>query len=1143
VTFNPNGVSLEDIPSILPYLSVSERERLLAELDKLGELKAQKQAQLRFLPFVKEVWPTFIGGKHHKIMAEAFERVANGTCKRLIINLAPRHPLSVDEKILTTSGWKTMGSVQPGDYVFGPDGLPTLVVGKSETHKNRELYEVETDDGAVVTCDGDHRWLVCLERKTKIFREYTADQLWQRDQGARLYPSSRGVHIAPGRALNPRAAKLPPTCAVQLPEVILPIDPYVLGVWLGDGTSAQGVITSHDADSPQVRAEFARRGYATTDQTTRMTFGVLGLKVKLRDLGVLGDKHIPEAYFLGSEQQRLDLVRGLMDTDGNVSAKGQCFFAQKSLRVVDGFRRLLWSLGVKNSLQTNNVTLNGKDYGVHYKVSFYMKGCATLPRKADRTFNGVSGRFVRFRKTDRTGDTVCIEVAREDHLFLVGEGMVPTLNTKSEFASYLLPAWFLGKFPNKKIIQISHTAELAVGFGRKVRNLVDTEVYHRIFPELGLQADSKAAGRWNTSKGGDYFAIGIGGAVTGKGADLLIIDDPHSEQEAAIAETNPDIYDKTYEWYTSGPRQRLQPGAAIIIVQTRWSKRDLTGQVLKAAAQRGGEDWEVIELPAILPSGAPIWPEFWSLEELTALKEELPNSKWQAQYQQSPTSETSAIIKREWWKTWESEKPPKCEFVLMSWDTAFEKSQRSDFSALTTWGVFYQPDATGEMQANIILLNAFRERMEFPRLKQVAIDQYKEWEPDGVIIEKKASGAPLIYELRAMGIPVQEFTPSKGNDKISRLNAVSDVFASGRVWAPNTHWADEVINEVAEFPAGEHDDFCFVAGTLIATPKGPVPIEAIQPGDKVITPLGVQRVLSSGCTGVRPVVTRFGLTGTGNHPVYTLDSGWKNLDTVCITDTLSRFTPCDMMKLRHPKQLSLMGLSTDVWAVNAGTTYPKAPLTAVVKALKGSMWLFGSTMLGLWFRQGMKSTTSTATRSTLNLRTSKAFQRASTAVCQKYIPILRHSWNIWRLSARSLLHGISLKPVVCGIGSTVSLPSLRPEPLGTQNFLSQDPPVRGAGAPQPRKTAGRSSALLTAEVPTTGTLPGSAKPCTPTSQPVFNLTVENVHCYYANGILVHNCDSTSMAVMRFRKGGYLRTDLDEPDVLPSFRSKRAQGYY
>jgi predicted phage terminase large subunit-like protein len=383
---------------------------------------------------------------------------------------------------------------------------------------------------------------------------------------------------------------------------------------------------------------------------------------------------------------------------------------------------------------------------------------------------------------------------------------MPPRHTKSEFASYLLPAWFLGKFPEKKVIQTSHTAELAVGFGRKVRNLVDSDVYKDIFPAVGLQADSKAAGRWATNKGGDYFAIGVGGAVTGKGADILIIDDPHSEQEAALAETNPDIYDKTYEWYTSGPRQRLQPGGAIIMVMTRWSKKDLTGQVIKSASQRDGEEWEVIDFPALLPSGRPLWPEFWSKIELEALKNELPHAKWMAQYMQQPTSDVSAIIKREWWKVWDSEVPPQCEFLIQSWDTAFLKTQRSDYSACTTWGVFYYPDDRGVEQANIILLNAIKKRMEFPELKQRAFEEWKEWEPDAMIVEAKAAGSPLIFELRAMGIPVQEFTPSKGNDKIARLNAVADLFASGHVWVPNTNWAEELVEEVASFPSGEHDD-------------------------------------------------------------------------------------------------------------------------------------------------------------------------------------------------------------------------------------------------------------------------------------------------------------------------------------------------
>lgn len=381
---------------------------------------------------------------------------------------------------------------------------------------------------------------------------------------------------------------------------------------------------------------------------------------------------------------------------------------------------------------------------------------------------------------------------------------LPPRHTKSEFGSYLLPAWFLGRYPGKKIIQCSNTAELAVGFGRKVRNLVDSEQYARIFPNVHLRSDSKAAGRWSTNENGDYFAIGVGGTVTGKGADLLIIDDPHSEQEAAIAASNPEVYDKVYEWYSSGPRQRLQPGGAIVVIMTRWSKRDLIGKILQMNAERDGEDWEVINLPAILPSGNSLWPEFWSIDELTALKNELPVSKWNAQYQQSPTGDSGALVKREWWQIWEGDTPPQCEYIIQSWDTAFTKNERSDYSACTTWGVFYKNENPDD--ANIILLDAYKARMEFPELKAKAMEMYKEWEPDAFIIEAKASGAPLIYELRSMGIPVSEFTPTRGNDKISRMNSVTDLFASGKVWAPARRWAEEVIEEMAAFPNSDHDD-------------------------------------------------------------------------------------------------------------------------------------------------------------------------------------------------------------------------------------------------------------------------------------------------------------------------------------------------
>mgnify|MGYP005813512361 FL=1 len=408
---------------------------------------------------------------------------------------------------------------------------------------------------------------------------------------------------------------------------------------------------------------------------------------------------------------------------------------------------------------------------------------------------------------------------------------MPPRHTKSEFASHLFPAWYLGRYPDRKVIQTAHTAELAVGFGRKVRNLVGSDDYKKIFLDVSLSTDSKAAGRWNTNKEGEYFAIGVGGAVTGKGADILIVDDPHSEQEAAL--NDPTVYDRTYEWYTSGPRQRLQPGGAICLVMTRWSKKDLTGSIIKASIERGGADeWEVIEFPAILPSGKPLWPGFWPLDQLEALKAELPVGKWSAQYQQDPASEEGAIIKREWWQEWKEKSPPKCEFVIQSWDTAFLVKETADYSACTTWGVFTNEDGI----TNIILLDALQERLEFPDLKVRAMEMYKEYEPDAFIVEAKAAGTPLIFELRRMGIPVGEYVPSRGKDKVARVNAISDIFSSGHVWAPKTRWAELVIEEFAAFPTGDHDDLVD-SGTqalLRFRQGGFIPIESDEPMSELL---------------------------------------------------------------------------------------------------------------------------------------------------------------------------------------------------------------------------------------------------------------------------------------------------------------------
>ena len=381
---------------------------------------------------------------------------------------------------------------------------------------------------------------------------------------------------------------------------------------------------------------------------------------------------------------------------------------------------------------------------------------------------------------------------------------MPPRHTKSEFASYLFPAWMMGLNPRLKIIQATHTGELAVRFGRKIRNLMNSREYKRIFPGVSLRTDNQAAGRWETNHGGEYFAAGVGGAITGRGADLLIIDDPHSEQDA-LSET---AMDSAYEWYTSGPRQRLQPGGSIAVVMTRWSQKDLTGQLVKKMAEPKADKWDVIEFPAILDDDEedkrrPIWPQYWKLNELDAVKASIVPSKWNAQWQQNPTYDGASIIKREWWNVWDKPSPPKCKFIIQSYDTAFSKKESADYSAITTWGIFYPDEGT---ETHICLLDVEKGRWDFPELKRVAMENIKYWDPELVLIEAKASGTPLIHELRRFGVYATAFSPNRGQDKHVRVNTVAPIFESGQVWRTDNDFAIELMEECAAFPYGEHDD-------------------------------------------------------------------------------------------------------------------------------------------------------------------------------------------------------------------------------------------------------------------------------------------------------------------------------------------------
>jgi len=401
--------------------------------------------------------------------------------------------------------------------------------------------------------------------------------------------------------------------------------------------------------------------------------------------------------------------------------------------------------------------------------------------------------------------------------------MMPPRTGKSLTTSELLPSWWMGHFPSDKVLHASYAATLVEKFGRKIRNMLLDPAYLEIFPDTEISRDSRAAAQWGTTKGGEYNAIGVGGGAAGKGGNLLLVDDPVSEQDMFSKST----HDGVYEWFGAGFYTRRQPERnCILITQTRWRVDDLIGRLLADGVTKPGADqWVVLKIPAILDeeaadelnecsndphitqprhyrAGDSFSPRRWPLSELNRTKNTVTRKTWASLYLQSPTEVEGGIILRDWWKKWADDKPlPECEYLLQGYDTAFEEGETNDYSARITWGVFKRA-SDGRMCA--IMLERMKERCSFPVLVENALVAYKEYTPDRIIVEKAASGIPLIQELRKRGVPVTPIVPR--GSKVARANAATILLEQGVVYYPDRKWALDIIEECAEFPNGPHDD-------------------------------------------------------------------------------------------------------------------------------------------------------------------------------------------------------------------------------------------------------------------------------------------------------------------------------------------------
>ncbi len=719
--------------------------------------------------------------------------MAEGRVNRLMVFMPPggAKALALDTPIPTPSGWTTMGELRVGDRVFDERGQPCDVTWVSPVWRDRPCYSVRTDCGDEVVADRDHEWLVRLCGKREVYKIKETHTLCRKRSK---------------RAMVRRAGGL------ELPAVELPIDPYLLGVWLGDGSSDSLRITSSLEDQPWLRGELERLGYRTGGTSVPTLFSVLGVRDKFVSLGLINDphhntygrKHVPAIYMRGSREQRLSLLQGLVDTDGTVCRKrGQVTFCNTRIELAQAVRELARSLGVKAGWVEGRATLEGRDCGPVYRVSFYLAGAARMPRKADlcRDQYRTPHTYIEVTPTEPR-DTVCIEVNSLSHLFLCGRSMTPTHN--STYGSVHFPAFFLAQKRGLRVIGASNTADLAYSFSRKVRLLVQQKA-----DLLGYDLGREAEELWTTTNDGEYKAAGVGGVITGSRADLGIIDDPVKGRKDADSEVNQKA---VWDWYWGDFHSRLKPGARQVLIMTRWAEGDLGGRLLEAE----GDKWDILRLPAQAEDDDPLGRapgEFlWSDDEYgfgAKLREDRESlikagrlRDWNALYQQRPTSEEGTYFKSEWLRP-QAKVPDRARLRVYGASDYAVSEGKGDYTAHVVVGL--------DPEARLWLLDVWRQKAASDRWVEAFCDLVKRWKPIGWAEEggqiKSGVGPFLVREMREREAFVARTQfPTRGDKSIRAQSIRGRMAMGGLYYDAAAPWRGDLEHEILGFPALKHDD-------------------------------------------------------------------------------------------------------------------------------------------------------------------------------------------------------------------------------------------------------------------------------------------------------------------------------------------------
>lgn len=718
---------------------------------------------------------------------------------------------------------------------------------------------------------------------------------------------------------------------------------------------------------------------------------------------------------------------------------------------------------------------------------------------------------------------------------------MPPRSGKSELVSRRFPAFALGRNPELQIIATSYSSDLSQRFNRDVQRVIDDEKYFDLFPNTRLsisrvRTDSRGS-YIRTSDlfeivghAGAYRSCGMGGGITGQGADILIIDDPIKDRAQAGSKT---IRDSIWDWYTSTAYTRLSPGGGVIVMATRWHTDDLIGRLIQRMGE--GDTFRIVNYPAIAEhdelhrkAGEALHPERYPLSTLLQIQKTIGSRDWEALYQQHPVPDGGALFKLEWFRRWTATSlPPEFDHTLMSWDMTFKDSKNSDYVVGQVWG---------KKGPNFYLLDQVRGQWDFVKTKEMVRVLAHKW-PRVVrkLVEDKANGSAVISELKSTVSGFVPITPTESKE--ARASSVTPYFEAGNVFIPEDSaapWVPHYVSELLEFPAGSHDDQCFVAGTKVATLFGDKPIEKIKAGEMVLTPFGLKRVLFSGKTGTRNVISKFGVTATPDHPFITRDAEIKAFQTV-------EEEECIKLKYRNlinpilQRRLRSTALPIVSWD-RGSITLASPPRTKAGKLRKGSMWLYGNSSLGKLCLKGFISIIRTATLSITNLAILSVYHGMNTA--RKLITKLKGSKNILTRCGRLQVHGIEAKKEEVGIASMLKKgfrPFINVSVRFVAPFLRQKVQTEGSAQESVKpNTDGITSVIRSqknAKSVVKSSLPSRVEAENPELhapelvaeswggiEPVYNLCVSDVHMFFANGVLVHNCDATTQALNYFRSG-------------------------